>query len=263
MTLDVSGKHVLITGGSSGIGAELAERLASMGAIVGIVARREDRLREVLLRCAAHSPDSRMWTADLADPNAVEALARDVLRDFGTVDILVNNAGIPKRKHITSLDAETVATVMTINYLSPVRLTLALLPAMLERDSGTIVNISSVAATLSSPGESAYNASKAALSVFSESVAVDLWETGVNVLTVYPGVVDTELFTIPDNDPLPAVIERIPVSEMVDGILAALDSGVVQAYVPEWFQGIAAGKAANVDSFLAGTAEWVRTSAGT
>lgn len=256
---DWQGKRVLITGGSSGIGAELAPRLAQAGATVGIVARRADRLDAVLARCLDQSPQSRRWVCDLADLDAVDALATSVVADIGAVDVLINNAGIPKRKHITVLDAATVEAVMKINFFSPMRLTLALLPAMIERGSGRIVNISSVAATLSSPGESAYNASKAALSVFSESIAVDLWETGVKVLTVYPGVVDTELFTIPDNDPLPSVIERIPVAEMVDGILDAVDRDVLEVYVPEWFKGIASGKAANVDGFLAGTAEWVRS----
>ncbi len=111
----------------------------------------------------------------------------------------------------------TVDSVMAINYSSPVRLTLALLPQMLERDSGLIVNIASVAATLSSPGESAYDASKAALAVFSEAMAIDLWETGVEVMVVYPGLFDTELFSLPDNDPAVVGIEAEPVSVLVDG----------------------------------------------
>jgi short-subunit dehydrogenase len=258
MGFDAAGQRVLITGASSGIGATLAERLAERGAVVGICARRESRLREVLDRCREHSPESRMWVCDLADFDAVDALAEAAVSEMGGVDVLVNNAGIPKRKHVTALDPETVETVTRINYLSPVRLTLALLPQMVERGAGRIVNVSSVAATLSSPGEAAYDASKAALSVFSEAMAIDLWETGVKVLVVYPGVVDTELFTIPDNDPLPPVIEKIGVDELVAGVLDALEREVIEVYVPEWFKGIASGKAANVDVFLAGSAEWVR-----
>ena len=81
---------------------------------------------------------------------------------------------------------------------------------MVDRGTGRIVNVSSVAAPLSSPGEAAYDASKAALAVFSEAMAVDLWETGVTVTVVYPGVVDTELFTLPDNDPFTGDVEAIP-----------------------------------------------------
>ena len=115
----------------------------------------------------------------------------DVLDAFGGVDLLVNNAGIPKRRHTTALDIDTITAVMHINYLSPMRLTYDLLPQMLARGSGTIVNISSIAAPLSAPGEAAYDASKAALTAFSEAMAVDLWETGIKVMVVYPGVIDT------------------------------------------------------------------------
>jgi short-subunit dehydrogenase len=259
VSYDVRGRKVLVTGASSGIGAGLAEALATAGAVVGICARREDRLAEVLERCQAHSPSSRMWVTDLADLAAVDALAAAAVRDFGGVDVLVNNAGIPKRRHVTQLDTATVDALMHINYSSPVRLTLALLPQMLERGEGRIVNVSSVAATLSPPGEAAYAASKAALTVFSESMAVDLWDTGVKVMVVYPGVVDTELFTLPDNDPFVAQVEAIPVSEAVAAILDGLASGASQVYVPAWFGDVASGKAANVEGFLAGTAEYART----
>ena len=195
-----AGKKVLVTGASSGIGAALAEAFAMEGSIVGICARRTERLAETYERVTEHSAESRMWVVDLSVPDEVDRLAASALEELGGVDVLVNNAGIPKRRHVTKLDAATVESVMAINYLSPVRLTLALLPQMLERDSGLVVNVASVAATLSSPGESAYDVSKAALAVFSEAMAIDLWDTGVDVAVVYPGLFDTELFSLPDND---------------------------------------------------------------
>jgi short-subunit dehydrogenase len=259
MPFDVKGQRVLITGASSGIGAELAERFAEAGATVGLVARRADRLAEVLERCRAHSPDSQLRVCDMADSAQVDALAGWAVGDFGGVDVLVNNAGIPKRVNIRNLDMATVDEVTRINYLAPVQLTLGLLPQMLERGGGRIINVASVAATLSSPGESAYDASKAALAVFSEAIAVDLWDAGIKVLVVYPGVVDTDLFSIPGNDPLPDAIPRIPVSELVDGVWDALERDALEVYVPAWFKDLAANKAQDVQTFLAGTAEWVRT----
>ena len=251
------GARVLITGGSSGIGAGLAEAFAAAGATVGIVARRQDRLAEVVERCRALSPASTMWVADLSEESAVDRLAEQAVDELGGVDILVNNAGIPKRRHVTALDPDTVEAVMAINYLSPVRLTLALLPHMLERGSGTVVSVASVAATLSPPGESAYSASKAALSVFSESMAVDLWSTGVKVAVVYPGVVDTELFTLPDNDPFAGDVPSITVEEAAATILDGIAAGALSIYVPGYFAEFAANKAQDVDGFLAGTAAYV------
>jgi len=199
-----------------------------------------------------------MWVVNLADPDAVDRLAVDVMDAFGGVDLLVNNAGIPKRRHTTALDIDTVTAVMHVNYLSPMRLTLDLLPQMLARGSGTIVNISSIAAKLSAPGEAAYDASKAALTAFSEAMAVDLWETGIKVMVVYPGVIDTDLFTMPDNDVPDLPIQAEPVSVAVDAILAGLDAGAAQVYVPEWFHGIAASKEKDVGAFLEGTATYMR-----
>lgn len=258
MGFDPRGMRVLLTGGSSGIGAEMAERLAIAGATVGICARREGPLQAVLDRCLVHSPESRAWSRDLADPAQVDDLAQRAVEELGGVDLLINNAGIPKRKHVTMLDLPTVESVIRINYLAPVQLTLALMPQMLERGSGQIVNISSVAATLSSPGEAAYDASKSALSVFSEAMAIDLWDRGIKVLVVYPGVVDTPLFDVPDNDSMTDEIDRISARELVDGVVEALERGAAEVYLPQWFKNVAVDKARNVDAFLAGSAGWVR-----
>ncbi len=258
MGFDWTDKRVLVTGASSGIGAALAERLAASGAVVGLVARRERELAEVLERCRVHAPSSTSWAVDLADLDAVDVLARSVGDAFGPLDVLVNNAGMPNRKGVLDIDADMVERVMHLNYVSPVRLTLGLLPAMVERGSGLIVNVASVAATLSSPGEGAYDASKAALAVFSEAMAIDLWDTGVKVTTVYPGVVDTPLFAIPDNDPLPPDITPIPVDEFLEGLLAGIDEDRREIYVPAWFKDVVKHKVDDLDRFLAGSADYVR-----
>ncbi len=258
MPYDVKDKRVLITGGSSGIGAGLAVGLAEAGAVVGICARRQDRLAEVLEACRQHQPDSKMWVHDLSDPAQVDQLAAEAQAELGPIDVLVNNAGIPKRRHVTKLDPDTVNALMRINYESPVRLTLALLPQMIERNEGRIVTISSIAATISSPNEAAYDATKAAITAFSEAMAVDLWDTGIKVLIVYPGVIDTELFTLPDNDPLPPGVDSVPVSELVTDVMTALRDEAFQVYVPAWFGDLTTRKVADVEAFLAGSAAFVR-----
>jgi NAD(P)-dependent dehydrogenase (short-subunit alcohol dehydrogenase family) len=253
VSYSLEGKHVLITGASSGIGAALAVGFAQQGAVVGICARRADRLAETLDRVREHSPDSRSWTVDLADLEGIAGFAATVERELGGVDVLVNNAGIPKRRHVTRLSPEEVEDVMRINYFSPIRLTLALLPGLIER-SGRIVNISSVAARLGPPIEAAYAASKAAVTAFSECMSVDLRETGVGVHVVNPGVLDTELFHLPDNETgFHDSVEMLPVEAIVEPVLAQLDAGSVEGYVPEWFQDIVAGKFQDPDGFIAGT----------
>ncbi|MBA2327218.1 MAG: SDR family oxidoreductase [Actinobacteria bacterium] len=259
MGYSVAGKNVLVTGASSGIGAALAEGFAARGATVGICARREDRLAEVLDRVKERSPSSRSWTVDLADLPGVGSFARRVEDELGGVDVLVNNAGIPKRRRVTDLTPEVVDAVMTINYLSPVRLTLALLPGLIER-SGRVVNISSVAARLSPPSEAAYAPTKAALTAWSESMQVDLHDTGVRVHVVNPGIVDTDLFHLPDNDaPIADDVEALPVEAIVAPVLDQLENGTFEIYVPEWFADVVAGKFPDTGQFLDGTIEWLKT----
>jgi NAD(P)-dependent dehydrogenase (short-subunit alcohol dehydrogenase family) len=254
----LAGRRALVTGASGGIGAALAEGFAAQGATVGICARRADRLAEVLERCQVHAPESRSWTVDLADLDGVADFARAADDELGGIDLLVNNAGIPKRRRVEDTTIAEVDEVMAINFLSPVRLTSALLPRMLERGSGQILNVSSVAARLSPPGEAAYAASKAAVTAWSECLAVEVWDTPVSVHLLNPGVIDTDLFHLPGNDPLLAPVDALPTSAVVDVVLEQLTEGQFERYVPDWFGDIASGKAGNVAGFIEGSAEWYR-----
>lgn len=259
MGYDLTGKRVLVTGASSGIGAALAVGFARRGATVGICARRQAGLDATLAAVREFAPDSRAWSVDLADLEGIAAFATRVVDELGGVDVLVNNAGIPKRRGLTDLDPATVEAVMSINYFSPVRLTLALLPELIAR-SGRIVTISSVAARLSPPHEGAYGASKSAISTFMECAHIDLALAGhdVRVLLVNPGVIDTELFHLPDNEPSMAPLDALPVGAIVEPVLGALEADTREIFVPEWFQEIAAGKAGDVGAFLDGSIAWAR-----
>jgi short-subunit dehydrogenase len=258
MTYDLQGKNVLVTGASGGIGAALAEGFAARGATVGICARRADRLDTVLGRLREHAPESRSWTIDLSDLGALEGFAKQASDELGGIDVLVNNAGIPKRKPVQVLTPAIVDELMLINYLSPVHLTLALLPEMIER-GGRIVFVSSVAARLSPPAEASYAATKAAISAWAECMKVDLRDTEVAIHVVYPGVIDTELFHLPGNDPLPATgVEMLPVDAMVEPVLGAIESGKFEVSVPDWFDKVFEGKYKDVEAFLNGTIAFVR-----
>src|SRR6266540_5779920 len=214
---------------------------------------------------ATHSQTRRYWSParppgsaprlPRASPNA----ARSSASARGGIDVLVNNAGIPKRRRVTELSPDVVDAVMAINYLSPIRLTLALLPELIDR-SGRIVNISSVAARLGPGTEAAYAASKAALTAWSEAMAIDLADTGVKVHVVNPGIIDTELFRLPDNEePIADMSMALPVEAIVQPVVDQLDSGTFEIYVPEWFQDVVAGKIADPDGFQQGTIEYLRS----
>lgn len=252
----IEGANILVTGASSGIGAALAELLAERGATVGVVARREDRLREVLDRCRAHAPGSRMWTADLADLDRAEAVALEAWDAFGHLDALVNNAAIPKRTHVTALTPTDVTHLMDVDFHSPVRMSLAVLPRMLERRSGTIVFVSSTGGRIPIPNESAYNAAKYALCGFAEAMAVDLGGTGVDVKLVLPGPIATEIWDQPGNEPAMFDVEKVPAAECAAGIADALAGDGFEHYVPPVFPGgvdakeMVVGKTQDCDAYV-------------
>jgi len=252
------GSVVLVTGASSGIGAALARMLAEQGATVGLVARREDRLAEVLDDCRKGAPDSRMWVFDLADVAGSERLVLDAWDAFGHLDAIVHNAGIPKRRHVTKLTYDEIDHVMRVNFLSPARMTLAVLPRMLERGAGVVVNVSSVAGRLGNANESAYSASKFALCGWAEALAVDLWDTPVRIKLVNPGPIDTEIWDLPGEDEPLYHGDKVPPQEVAAGIVAALadDSGF-EHYLPD-MKAVIEMKTADIDGFMAGMAAMAR-----
>jgi len=256
---DVEGKRILVTGASSGLGAAMAEGLAERGAIVGLCARRGDRLAEVLAVAQRRSPGSRSWTVDLADLDGIDRFAAQVVDELGGLDVLINNAGIPKRRWAWEHRPDEIADVLRSNVESPIRLTLALLDA-LGASAGQVVFVGSVAARLAPPSESVYAASKAAITAFAEGLLVDLQVAGspIGVHVVQPGVLDTELFSLPDNDRSLADIEALPPSAIVEPLLDALGSARLETFVPDWFAELPAVKAGDLDGFLAGSVIYTR-----
>ena len=248
--MKIEGSQVLVTGGSSGIGAALAPMLAERGATVGIVARRRDRLAQVLEECRRHAPKSAMWVADLGNVDLAEEVALDAWSRFGHLDVLVNNAGIPKRRHASELTYEELDHTMRVNFMGPARMMIAVLPKMLERRSGMIVNVSSTAGRLGNANESAYSASKFALCGWSEATAADLWGTGVQVRLVNPGPIDTEIWDLPENEDPLFNVEKVSSEEMAEGIIGSIEGDSFELYLPDMKPFVDA-KNANIDKFLA------------
>jgi short-subunit dehydrogenase len=259
--VQINGSTILVTGASSGIGASLAPMLAAKGATVGIVARRKERLEEVLEQCRVHAPDSKLWAVDLGDLDAAERVALEAWDAFGGLDCLVNNAAIPKRKPMARLTKEEVDTTMRINFTSSVRMTLALLPRWLERGSGCVVNVSSMGGRLGIIHEGAYCASKFALCGWSEVMAIDLHGTGVEVKLALPGPIETEIWDHPDSDAALYEGPFIPAAECAASIVDAIEGPGFEYYVPPEMPGgikqhdIVVGKTGNVDPFLDAVAQ--------
>jgi len=250
-TAGATGRTVLVTGASSGIGAALARELASRGDTVGLVARRADRLDEVLADCRTASPASQRWAADLSDPVSAADLALEIWDHFGGVDVVVNNAAVPMRRDVARLTMREVERTMRINYLSPVAISLAVLPRMLERRSGTIVNVSSLGGRLGITAEAAYSGSKFALAGWSESMAIDLDGTGVRVKLILPGAIDTEIWDQPDNDDPLYDGPKEPPESIAGALVDAIDSDRFEHYLPD-MKAVIEMKTSDIDAFMLG-----------
>jgi short-subunit dehydrogenase len=266
--MKLEGSKILLTGASSGIGAALAPILAERGATVGIAARRANRLEEVLERCKQHAPDSRMWAVDLSDLDAAVQLALDAWDAFGGLDAVVHNAAIPKRVHTSRMTYADVDETMNINFASPVRMTMALMPKMLERKSGTIVWVSSMGGRIPIANESAYNAAKYAMCGFAECLYIDLAGSGVDMKLILPGPIDTEIWDIPGNEPALHDIPKVPAAECAAGIADAMADDGFEYYVPPIYPGgigakdLALGKVQDCDNYLKGFADMARAARG-
>jgi len=263
---DWTGRRVVVTGASSGIGAALARELAKAGAVVGLCARRTDLLDAVLADCRADSPDSVAWTVDLADLDAVDAFAVDAVAALGGVDVLVNNAAL-SNYHADALSTPwtDVEYMMRCNYLSPVRLTRALLPAMVARDSGHVVTVSSMAKQMSSPGESAYSASKAALSAWFEATATELWSTGVRFHLVYPALIGLEPGVDADDSvaDTPNSGEVVPAPVLARAMMRQVEAGDFELFMPHSARDLARGRANDIVPFIEMMAGWYERTGGT
>ena len=188
--MNLQGKHIAITGASSGIGDALARELARAGARLSLISRREDLLRTLAKACGEHTF---VAAHDLANVEAATDWIPAAQDANGPIDVLINNAGIQVIGRSWELPQEQVETMMRLNLLTPMRLTRAVLPGMVARGEGAIVDVASMAALAPTPFMMGYNASKCGLAGGSESLRAELKPSGVHVVTVYPGPIDTPM----------------------------------------------------------------------
>lgn len=202
-----NGKVVLLTGASSGIGEGLAMALAKRGAILGLVARREDMLQDLSRRCEAVGGTARVFAVDVTDAIAIQNAADTFRKEFGRIDILIANAGIGGNNRETrELRPDAVKKVIDINLQGAANSVYAVLPHMLERGSGHLVAISSLAGFRGLPKSAAYSASKAGMTAFFESVRLDVQNRGIDVTIIQPGFIKTPLTSGRENK-MPFIME--------------------------------------------------------
>lgn len=240
---DTAAPWALITGASSGIGAAVARRLATRGYATLLVARRRDRLEALaheIQTAAGHSIPAIPVVCDLADLDAVAPLAADLAQRHGPIDVLFNNAGFNINRPMLELTDEQLARIMAVNLEAPRRLITALLPGMLERRRGHVINIASIAARFGPWGHAPYAAAKAGLIAMTQSLACEHphAESGVHFSYVNPGIVGTEFFDDPSYTAMTATHRRrvLQPEAVARRIVGLLDRPRLALYVPRHFR---------------------------
>lgn len=192
-------KHIMITGASGGIGEQIAYEAASRGAVPILVARNENKLEAVAERIRReYEVTCYTYRLDIGDTRAVERVCKQIFQDVGYIDVLINNAGFGIFENVVEARMENVESMFQVNVIGLIACTKMILPHMLERNTGHIVNIASQAGKLATPKSSGYSATKHAVLGFTNSLRMELSKTNIFVTAVNPGPIKTNFFDIAD-----------------------------------------------------------------
>ena len=233
MSNDVLPQRVIITGASSGIGAALAHYYARRGAVLGLIARRKTELEQLAAQLSA---PVKIYPADVRDTAALQAAAADFMARHGCPDVVIANAGVSTGT-LTEFAQDIAAfqEVLDINVLGMVRTFQPFVAAMRSAGRGVLVGIASVAGYRGLPGAAAYSASKTAAISYLESLRVELKASGVKVVTICPGYIETPM-TAQNPYPMPFILSAETAAQRIAGIIA---SGKTYAVIP-WQMAIVA-----------------------
>jgi short-subunit dehydrogenase len=185
--MEISGKRVLVTGASQGLGEAMAREFASRGATVALAARSTSAIERLADELGGHA-----YTVDLSDAEQVDGFIDRVESD-GHLDVIVNNAGMEMTELLNEMDPVVIERIIAVNLTAPLKLCAQAIPGMIDRKSGRIVQIASIAGIMPTPAMAVYSASKAGLIAGSTSLDIELAATGVGVTTVHLGTVDTDM----------------------------------------------------------------------
>jgi short-subunit dehydrogenase len=253
------GSVAVITGASRGIGRAVARAAAERGAQVGLISRSQDELDAVLKEVGGRGAAS---VADVSRRDDIERAISELESVLGPADILVNNAGIGAWAAFNDEPVETFERLMRINYLGTIYAMKAVLPGMLARGRGHIVNVASIAGRIGSPFEAAYSASKFAVVGLSEAVAIEVGNKGVGVSIVDPGPVDTDFFDargVPyaRSTPKPVSAERV-----ARDVIRVVEKNKLETFIPRWLQFAAISRLAMPPIYRTGTTRAFRKELG-
>jgi short-subunit dehydrogenase len=227
------GTTTIVTGASRGIGRAVAEAAAARGARVGVIARSEDGLREVV---AGLGGDARYAVADVADPGALTGAIAHLEAELGPTDVMVANAGIGAYGAFADLTAEEAERLVRVNVLGTVHALRAVVPGMIERRRGHLVTIGSIAGRIGSPFEAMYSATKFAGVGLTEALVVELEPYGIGVSVVNPGPVATD-FGAARGHPYDRERPRpVPAEDVARAVVRAVEEGRHESYVPGSFR---------------------------
>jgi len=230
--LTFKNKIVVVTGASSGIGKATCIEFAKRGANIVLVGRRNAQLNQVNDELSKFDVDTLVCSCDVSDKSQVELMTEKILKKFDKIDILVNNAGFAIYGSVSDLTIEEIESQMATNYFGMIYCTKNFLPSMLERKSGHIVNVASVAASIGLPGIASYCASKFAILGFSEGLKHELKGTGVGITVVSPIMVRTNFFDHSSFEKMPKFSLSLSDKTVAKAIMRAAKSSRLEIIVP-------------------------------
>lgn len=212
--LDIKGKVALVTGGSRGIGKEVAKKLASFGAnlIINYTSREEAAL-ETKKEIEDFGVKCMVVKCDVSKSEEVNLMVDDVIKEFGQIDILVNNAGITRDGLLMRMKEEDFDKVIDINLKGVFNCTKAVSKPMMKKKFGKIINMSSVVGIVGNPGQTNYCASKAGVIGFTKATAKELASRNININAIAPGFIDTDMTNVLSDDLKNTMLKSIPKNE--------------------------------------------------
>jgi len=225
--MNIQGKRVLITGGTSGIGLAIATAMVAKGAKVFITGRRPDVLASALEKLRAGGGFAEGMAADVMTEQGRKFTLKSAIDAYGGLDILINNAGGVRAGRLEDTTEAEIVTMVAVNLLAPILLTRAALPELRANGDGLVVNITSGIALIGMPFYATYAAVKAGLAHFGEAMRRELLGEGVRVLTVYPGATDTPMMQSSHAGPELGVV-REPPAAVADAIVHGVETNALE-----------------------------------